>query len=210
MSVLSQFMYAPYEKHMEAVHRILRYLKSAPGKGLMLYKNGHLEVKGYTDVDWVRSVIDRRSTSEYCTFVGRNLIIWHSKKQSIVAKSNAEAEFKTMAHGICEMLWLKAILKELGVHSKDPIKLYCDNKAAVSIAHNPVQHDRTKHVEVDRHFIKEKLREGLICTPFVRIENQLADILTKGVSSKIFNLALDKLGIRDIYAPARGGLLEDI
>jgi hypothetical protein len=115
-----------------------------------------------------------------------------------------------MAHGICEMLWLKAILKELGVHSKDPIKLYCDKKVAISIVHNPVQHDRTKHVEVDRHFIKEKLREGLICTPFVRTENQLADILTKGVVSKIFNLALDKLGIRDIYAPARGGLLEDI
>ena len=107
-----------------------------------------------------------------------------------------------MAHGICEMLWLKAMLKELGVHSKDLMKLYYDNKVAISIAHNPVQHDRTKHVEVDRHFIKEKLTEGLICTPFVRTENQLADILTKGVLSKIFNSALNKLGIRDIYAPA--------
>jgi hypothetical protein len=82
------------------------------------------------------------------------------------------------------------------------MKLYCENKTAISIAHNLVQHDRTKHVKVDRHFIKEKLIEGLICTPFVRIENQLADILTKGVSSKIFNLTLDKLGIRDIYALA--------
>uniref|UniRef100_A0A2N9I636 Integrase catalytic domain-containing protein n=1 Tax=Fagus sylvatica TaxID=28930 RepID=A0A2N9I636_FAGSY len=202
VSVVSQFMHAPCEKHMEAVYRILRYLKSAPGKGLMLYKNGHLEVEGYTDADWAGSITDRRSTSGYCTFVGGNLVTWRSKKQSVVARSSAEAEFRAMAHGICEMLWLKAMLKELGVHSKDPMKLYCDNKAAISIAHNPVQHDRTKHVEVDRHFIKEKLTEGLICTPFVRTENQLADILTKGVSNKIFNSALDKLGIRDIYAPA--------
>uniref|UniRef100_A0A2N9GKU7 Uncharacterized protein n=1 Tax=Fagus sylvatica TaxID=28930 RepID=A0A2N9GKU7_FAGSY len=156
-----------------------RYLKSASGKGLMLYKNGHLEVEGYTDADWAGSITDRRSTSGYCTFVGGNLVTWRSKKQSVVARSSAKAEFRAMAHGICEMLWLKAMLKELGVHSKDPMKLYCDNKAAISIAHNPVQHDRTKHVEVDRHFIKEKLTEGLICTPFVRTENQLADILTK-------------------------------
>ena len=115
-----------------------------------------------------------------------------------------------MAHGVCEMLWLKAMMKELGVHSKDPRKLYCDNKAAISIAHNPVQHDRTKHVEVDRHFVKEKLTEGLICTSFVRTENQLANILTKGVSSKIFNSTLDKLGIWDIYALAWEGVLEDI
>jgi hypothetical protein len=202
VSVVSQFMHAPCEKQMEIVHRIFRYLKSALGKGLMLYKNGHLEVEGYTDADWVGSITDRRSTSGYCTFVGGNVVTWHSKKQSVVARTSAKAEFRAMAHGICEMLWLKAILKELGVHSKDPMKLYCDNKAAISIAHNPIQHDRTKHVEVDRHFIKEKLTEGLICTSFVRTENQLADILTKGVSSKIFNSALDKLGIRDIYAPA--------
>uniref|UniRef100_A0A2N9I5Z3 Reverse transcriptase Ty1/copia-type domain-containing protein n=1 Tax=Fagus sylvatica TaxID=28930 RepID=A0A2N9I5Z3_FAGSY len=111
LSVVSQFMHAPCEKHMEAVHRILRYLKSAPEKCLMLYKNGHLEVEGYTDADWAGSVTDRRSTS----------------------RSSAKAEFRAMAHGICEMLWLKAMLKELGVHSKDPIKLYCDNKAAISI-----------------------------------------------------------------------------
>ena len=80
-------------------------------------------------------------------------------------------------------------------------KLYCDNNVAINIAHNPVQHNRTKHVEVDRHFIRKKLIEGSICTSFVKTENQLADILIKGVSSKVFNLALNKLGIGDIYAP---------
>jgi hypothetical protein len=80
----------------------------------------------------------------------------------VVARSSAEAEFRAMAHGVCEILWLKILLKELGFDSKDSVRLYCDNKAAISIAYNPVQHDRTKHVEIDHHFIKEKLREGII------------------------------------------------
>ena len=94
VSVVSQFMHAPCEKHMEAVYRILRYLKSASGKGLMLYKNGHLEVEGYTDADWAGSVTDRRSTFGYCTFVGGNLVTWRSKKNllwlDLVQKQNSE------------------------------------------------------------------------------------------------------------------------
>ena len=88
------------------------------------------------------------------------------------------------------------------IASSGSMRLYCDNKAAINIAHNPVQHDRTKHVEIDRHFIKEKLREGLICTPFVKTGDQLADILTKGIASKPFYHILSKLGMRDIFAPA--------
>lgn len=82
------------------------------------------------------------------------------------------------------------------------MKLYCDNKSAISIAHNPVQHDRTKHIEVDRHFIKEKLDSGLICTPYVPSQGQLADILTKGLSSPIFERIVSKLGMENTYSPA--------
>jgi hypothetical protein len=92
-------------------------------------------------------------------------------------------------------------MEELGFNLKKPMYLYCDNKAAISIAHNPVQHDRTKHAKVDRHFIKEKLTEGIISVPFVKSEDQLADILTKAVSSRVLYSTLVKLGIRDIYAP---------
>lgn len=106
-----------------------------------------------------------------------------------------------MALGICEALWLKILLQDLGYSLKQPIQLYCDNKAACDIAHNPVQHDRTKHVEIDRFFIKEKLDDKVVELPKIRSEDQLADILTKGVSNRVFSKFLDKLCMCDIYAP---------
>ena len=115
----------------------------------------------------------------YFTFIGGNLVTWKSKKQNVVARSSAEAEYRGMAQGVCELLWLRNLLQDLGVKPKNVMQLYCDNKAAIDISHNPVQHDRTKHVEVDRHFIKEKLDAKIISFPFVHSEEQLADILTK-------------------------------
>lgn len=143
-----------------------------------------------------------RSTSGYCTFLGGNLVTWKSKKQNIVARSSAEAEFRAMAMGICELLWLKIVLQDLKIQWESPMRLYCDNKSAISIAHNPVQQDRTKHIEVDRHFIKEKLDNGLICTPFVSIGGQLANVLTKGLSNKVFQSIIGKLGMDNIHSPA--------
>lgn len=120
----------------------------------------------------------------------------------MVARSSAEVEFRAMAQGVCEHLWIKLLLSDLGINQTDSMRLDCDNKAAINIAHNPVQYDRTKHVEIDRHFIKEKLTSGTICTPFVQSGEQLADILTKGVGNKPFHDILGKLGMRDIFAPA--------
>ncbi|RVW60435.1 Retrovirus-related Pol polyprotein from transposon RE1 [Vitis vinifera] len=150
-----------------------------PGKGLMFSKNDHLRVEGYTDADWAGNIMDRKSTSGYFTFVGGNLVTWRSKKQKVVALSSAEAEFRGMAKGLCELLWL--ILTEIGFAPDSEMKLFCDNKAAIDISHNPIQHDRTKHVEVDRHFIKQNLDAKIIQFPFVKSEDQLADILTKAV-----------------------------
>ena len=126
---------------------------------------------------------------------------WKSKKQNVVARSSAEAEFRGMALGLCEALWLRLLLQDLGYLSRQPIRLFCDNKAACDIAHNPVQHDRTKHVEVDRFFIKEKLDDKIVELPKIRSEDQLVDILTKVVSIQVFSKFLDKLGMCDIYAP---------
>ena len=174
LSVVSQFMHAPSEEHMNAVIRILRYLKSSPGKGIMFTKGDNLDIEGYTDADWAGSIDDRRSTSGYFTFVGGNLVTWRSKKQEVVARSSAEAEYRGMAKGICELLWIRNLMQDLHIEQTSPMRLYCDNKAACDIAHNPVQHDRTKHVEVDRHFIKEKLEVKLIEVPHVRSEDRSA------------------------------------
>ncbi|WJZ84417.1 hypothetical protein VitviT2T_004022 [Vitis vinifera] len=185
----------------EYVDQILRYLKSSPGKKLMFLKNSHLNVAGYIDADWAGNITDMKSTSGYFTFVGGNLVTWRSKKQKVVALSSAEAEFQGMVKGICELLWLKKLLAEIGVAPNSEMNLFCDNKAAIAIFHNPVQHDRTKHVEVDLNFIKQNLEEKIIQLPFVKSEDQLADILTKAVSARNYYNSLDKLGIGDIYAP---------
>lgn len=201
VSLVSQFMHSPCQEHLEAVYRILRYLKGTPGRGLYFKKNEKRNVELYTDADWAGSLVDRRSTSGYCSFMWGNLVTWRSKKQSVVARSTAEAEFRAMALGVCELLWLKKVLWDLKFAAQGPMKLFCDNKAAISISQNPVQHDRTKHVEIDRHFVKEKLEEGLISTPFIPTQLQTADVMTKGVSKSVFDQHIGKLGMLDIFQP---------
>ena len=103
----------------------------------------------------------------YCMFLGGNLVTWKSKKQNVVARFSVELEFRAIAQGVCELLQLKIILDDLRIKWEGPIKLYCDNKSTINIAHNLVQYERTKHMEIDRHFIKEKLEGGPICMPYV-------------------------------------------
>ncbi len=187
VSVVSQFMHDPRVRHLQAVDRVLQYLKATPGRGLLFKRGGSLTMEAYTDADYAGSMTDRRSTSGYCTFLCGNLVTWRSKKQNVVARSSAEAEFRSMAHGICELLWMKIVLDDLKIKVEGPMKLFCDNKSAISIAHNPVQHDRTKHIEIDRHFIKEKLDSGLITTAYIPSMHQLADVLTKGLPTERFS-----------------------
>jgi Reverse transcriptase (RNA-dependent DNA polymerase) len=161
VSVVSRYIHEPRKDHMDAVFHIPRYLKSAPGKGLIFRNNWHMNIVSYCDSDWASCQDDRRSTSGYCMFVGDNLVSWQSKKQPVAARSIAEAEYRAMTLGVAEMLWLKRLLEDLKVNHGGKIKLWCDSKLAIRIANNPVQHDRTKHVEIDRFFIKKKLESGL-------------------------------------------------
>ncbi|XP_024018583.1 uncharacterized protein LOC112090760 [Morus notabilis] len=124
-----------------------------------------------------------------------------SKKQNVVAQSSAEAEFRAVAQGICEVLWLRKLLEELQVTVEFPVKLYCENKSAINISLNPVQHDRTKHVEVDKHFIKENVEKGIICMTYVPTQDQVADIFTKGLARQKFDDFLSKLEMMNIYDP---------
>ncbi|KAM0019206.1 putative RNA-directed DNA polymerase [Helianthus debilis subsp. tardiflorus] len=195
VGVVSQFMHQPQTSHMEAVLRIIRYLKGTTGHGILFKSNGHSEIQAYTDADWAGDKGTRRSTSGYFTMVGGNIVTWRSKKQKVVALSSAEAEFRGIARGLAEILWIRKLLTEIGFPPTTATKIMCDNKAAIQISENPVQHDRTKHVEVDRHFIKEKLEAGIIELPYVQSRDQLADILTKAVNGRVFGECLDKLCI---------------
>ncbi|RVX15929.1 Retrovirus-related Pol polyprotein from transposon RE2 [Vitis vinifera] len=136
ISVVSQFLQSPCDSHWDAIIRILRYIKSTPGQGVLYENRGHTQVVGYIDADWVGSPIDRRSTSGYCVFIGGNLISWKSKKQDVVARSSVEAEYRVMALATCELVWLKHLLRELRFGKDKQMKLICDNQAALHIASN--------------------------------------------------------------------------
>ncbi|KAE8683346.1 putative protein phosphatase 2C 12 [Hibiscus syriacus] len=156
VNVISQHMTNPTEEHMAAANRILKYLKKTLGHGLMFKKTQDRTVKIFTDSSWAGDLTERRFTSGYCTFVWGNLTTWRSKKQSFVSRSSAEAEFRALALGICEGIWLLKLLKELVTNQEHHFEVLCDNQSAIQIAKNPVQHDRTKHVEIDRHFIADQ------------------------------------------------------
>ncbi|RVW98223.1 Retrovirus-related Pol polyprotein from transposon RE2 [Vitis vinifera] len=193
VSVVSQFLQSPCDSHWDAVIRILRYIKSTPGQGVLYENKGHTQVVGYTDADWAGSPTDRRSTSGYCVFIGGNLISWKSKKQDVVARSSAEAEYRAMALATCELIWLRHLLQELRFGKDEQMKLICDNQAALHIASNPVFHERTKHIEVDCHFIREKIASGCVATSFVNSNDQLADIFTKSLRGLGLNIFVTSL-----------------
>ncbi|PON32618.1 hypothetical protein PanWU01x14_359870 [Parasponia andersonii] len=154
-------MHDPREIHLQATYCVLHYLKGSLGKGILFKKNDRLTLEAYTDADYASSTVDRRSMTSYCTFFGGNLVTW-SKKQNLVVRSSAESEFKTMAQGVCDLLWSKIILDDLKVKYEGPMNLYCDNKSVINIAHNPVQHDKTKHIKIDTlHQAKARRRVNL-------------------------------------------------
>ena len=123
------------------------------------------------------------------------------KKKYVIARSSAKAEFRAVAQGICKELWLRRLLEELHAELELPIKLYYDNKVAISIFLNPIQHDRTKHMKVDKHFIKEKVEEGTICMTYVPTKEQIADTFTKGLPQQLFEDFIGKLDMINIYDP---------
>ncbi|KAA0054995.1 putative mitochondrial protein [Cucumis melo var. makuwa] len=135
----------------------MRYLKATSGIGLRFRKTDRRCFEAYTDSNWTRSIVDRKSTSGYCTFVWGNLVTWRSKKRGVVARSSTKAEYMAMSLGIYEEIWLQKVLSDLCQDYEVPMKLFCDNKATISIINNPIQHDRTKHVEIDKHFSKRSL-----------------------------------------------------
>ena len=179
---------------------MLAYIKGAPGKGLLFEKHGHLNIEAFSDSSYVGDKADRKSTSGYYTYVGGNLVTWRSKKQNVVSHSSAEAKYRSMAQIACEMVWLHSLLNEFGFPIQIPMPMHCDNQTAIFIANNPAFHERTKHIEVDCHFIRDLIVKGVISTPYVPSTEELADVFIKGLGVGVFESLCNKLGMMDIYA----------
>ena len=191
---LCQFLHCPRDTHFQAVKRVLRYIKGTVDEGLWFQKSS-LQLSAFSDAGWAGCVFDRRSTSGYFVYLGSNLISWSAKKQHTVARSSTEAEYRSLAHTSAEVTWICKIFKDIAFPlSKVPV-LWCDNVSAISLASNPVFHARTKHVEIDYHYIRELVLASLLHVRFVPSHNQIAYIHTKPLSKAWFQLLKSKLSL---------------
>jgi len=199
--ILARFMQEPREDHWAAALRVVRYLKADPGQGVFLRRSGDFQITGWCDSDWAGDPMSRRSVTGYFVQFGDSPISWKTKKQDTVSKSSAEAEYRAMSFLASELLWLKQLLFSLGVSHVQPMIMCCDSKSAIYIATNPVFHERTKHIEIDYHFVRDEFVKGVITPRHVGTTSQLADIFTKPLGRDCFSAFRIKLGIRNLYAP---------
>ncbi|GKV43433.1 hypothetical protein SLEP1_g50721 [Rubroshorea leprosula] len=201
VSILTQFMQNPRQEHHEAAMRVLRYIKTSPGQGILLSSTSPIHLTAYCDADWAECSLTRRSTTGYFICLGNSPVSWKSKKQATVSRSSVEAEYRAMAMTVSELIWLKSLLRDLGMYLQQPMTLFCDNQAALHIATNPVFHERTKHIEIDCHFVRERIQRKELLTKHVSSQQKTADMFTKALGRERFSLLLSKLGIRDLHAP---------
>ncbi|KAJ0924954.1 putative RNA-directed DNA polymerase [Helianthus annuus] len=201
VNILSQFVHDPKVSHLKAATRILRYLKATPGQGILLSKDGGTNLTAYCDSDWLGCPMTRRSRTGYLLLLGGTPISWKSKKQLVVSRSSAEAEYRAMASTVSEVLWLRWLLRELEISCPDPTQLFCDNQAARHIANNPVFHERTKHVEMDCCFVRERVEAKEILPMAINTKDQIADVFTKPLGTQNLQALLGKLGIINLHAP---------
>ncbi|XP_038880011.1 uncharacterized mitochondrial protein AtMg00810-like [Benincasa hispida] len=201
VSIVSQYMSCPTVNHWVSLEHILCYLKVALGCGLLYKDYGHTNIECISNADWVGSKEDIRSTLGYCVFVGGNLISWKSKKKNVVSRSSAKSEYRAMAQSVCELIWIYQLLVELRFEITTPTKLWCDNQATLHIASNPEFHERTKYIEVDCHFVREEIQQGLVSTGYVKTREQLGDIFMKALDGRRIDYLCNKLGMINVYAP---------
>ena len=201
-------MHDPREPHLSALKRILWYLQGTLDLGLHLHRTSPADLTVYTDADWAGCPDTRKSTSGYAVFLGDNLISWSSKRRPTVSRSSAEAEYRAVANGVAEACWLRQLLQELLHPLRHATVVYYDNVSAVYFSTNPAQHQRTKHVEIDLHFVREWVAVGEVCILHVPTTSQYTDVFTKGLPTSVFTEFRSSLNVRSALNSDCGGVLE--
>ena len=191
-------MNQPTKKHMGVARRVLRYVQGTLDYGIEYAKQKSVTLMGFCDADWGGSEDDSRSTSGYAFGFGSGVFSWASMKQNSVALSTAEAEYVSASEATAQVMWLRTILDDLGEKQEEATVLYCDNMSAISMARNPVFHQKTRHINRRVHFIREAVQEGVIDIKFCSSEEQLADIFTKELPKDRFNYLRTKLGVKPV------------
>ncbi|CAN6220900.1 unnamed protein product [Urochloa humidicola] len=180
-------MHAPRDTHAALLKQILRYLKGTTTFGLQLCATSTSSLTAYSDADWAGCPDTRRSMSGFCVYLGYSLVSWSSKRQTTVSRSSAEAEYRGVANAVAECTWIRALLGELHCDIPKATVAYCDNVSSVYMSRNPVHHKRTKHIELDIHFVREKVALGELRVLQIPSAQQFADVFTKGLPTSAFN-----------------------
>ncbi|KAJ0590495.1 putative RNA-directed DNA polymerase [Helianthus annuus] len=197
-------MHSPQHDHWNSVKRIIRYLQGTTSFGLTLGTFSDLSLRAYTDADWAGCPDTRRSTSGYCVYLGSNLLSWSSKRQAVVSRSSAEVEYRGVANVVAELCWLRNLLLELRRPLRKASVVYCDNISGIYLSGNPVQHQRTKHIELDIHFVRDMVQRGDVRILHIPSRYQIADIFTKGLPRVLFDDFWSSLSIRPPLASTVG------
>jgi histone deacetylase 1/2 len=192
-----QYLHAPSSLHWSAVKRILRYVRHTVSHGLHIRPASSRLLSAFSDADWAGNSDDRRSTGGYAIFYGPNLIAWSARKQATVSRSSTESEYKALANATAELIWVQSLLRDIGVSQERPPILWCDNIGATFLSSNPVFHARTKHIEVDFHFVRERVAKKMLHVRFISSKDQLVDIFTKPLSLPLFEACRRNLNLFD-------------
>ncbi|KAL0740173.1 hypothetical protein Bca4012_081686 [Brassica carinata] len=194
---LSQFMHKPTDLHWQAAKRILRYLAATPSHGIYFSSRNVMSLHAFSDADWAGDADDFVSTNAHIVYLGKSPVSWTAKKQSGVARSSTEAEYRSVANTSAEIRWICNLLTELGIALPSPPVIYCDNLGATFLCANPVFHSRMKHVALDYHFIRGQVQHGMLRVSHVNTKDQLADALTKPLPRQRYTDLRVKIGVAE-------------
>ena len=197
---LARFMHEPYEVHMIAAKRVLRYLKGTTGLSLLFRRGGVLVPVVYADADFAGDISSRRSTSGLSVFLGESPVVWKSRRQSMIALSTGEAEYISLCDAAKMASWIRQLFCELGFEQKQPTVIFEDNQACIKMAENPVVSQRTKHIDIQYHYVRECVLRQSIEIRYIESAKQLADLHTKALARVVF----ERLRKAHLVLPSEG------